>query len=277
MEKILVTTDFSANSNAGIRFAIQLASQAGYDLTFYHAIEIMKPTSWNDSKYKKFAAAKISENKEKLKNHVAAIFSEHRMVMGNYKYVAEIGTEVDDMVIRHAKKIKAACICMSTRGAGRVKKLFGTNASTLVTTSPMPVIVVPKTYKVKPISRIFYAADFSSLSRELKLVQQFAAPLKVPVSVYHYDYLLHVPENRKKLEKKARAHIAPNLSFHFKRQEIEHSLSHHLKKDLKKEQASLVVLFTKQNRGWFDRLFAKMETANMAFNTTVPMLTFRKK
>ena len=27
MEKILVTTDFSANSKAGLRFAIQLASQ----------------------------------------------------------------------------------------------------------------------------------------------------------------------------------------------------------------------------------------------------------
>ncbi|MDR6782771.1 nucleotide-binding universal stress UspA family protein [Pedobacter africanus] len=36
MKRILVTTDFSANSKAGLRFAIQLAAQNNYQLTFFH-------------------------------------------------------------------------------------------------------------------------------------------------------------------------------------------------------------------------------------------------
>ncbi len=36
MKKILVTTDFSANSKAAIRFAIQLASQSDTALPFLH-------------------------------------------------------------------------------------------------------------------------------------------------------------------------------------------------------------------------------------------------
>lgn len=48
MEKLLVTTDFSTNSKAGIRFALQLQSQSNCSLVFYHAISVSKPTSWSD-------------------------------------------------------------------------------------------------------------------------------------------------------------------------------------------------------------------------------------
>ena len=37
MKKILVTTDFSDKSKAGLLFAIQLAKQNKYVLTFFHA------------------------------------------------------------------------------------------------------------------------------------------------------------------------------------------------------------------------------------------------
>ena len=62
MDKILVTTDFSSNSKAGLRFAIQLASQHKYELTFFHSYYIMKPTSWNDetsAAYEKSEAEKM--------------------------------------------------------------------------------------------------------------------------------------------------------------------------------------------------------------------------
>jgi nucleotide-binding universal stress UspA family protein len=43
---LLVTTDFSSNSKAGIRFAIQLAKQTGCHLVFYHVIDRLTPTMW---------------------------------------------------------------------------------------------------------------------------------------------------------------------------------------------------------------------------------------
>ena len=46
MKKILVTTDFSANSKAGVRFAIQLASQIKCELIFYHILETLKSNAW---------------------------------------------------------------------------------------------------------------------------------------------------------------------------------------------------------------------------------------
>lgn len=277
MEKLLVTTDFSTNSKAGIRFALQLQSQSKCNLIFYHAISVSKPTSWSDKKYKSFQSEKIDENLKNLENFVTDICKQSGFKPLNYECVAETGTETDEMIIRYAKKTKADFICLSTHGAGKIRKILGTNASELITTSPIPVIVVPKTYKTQAITKVFYASDFSSLDKEIKAISAFTLPLDLKVDVFHYDYLLHVPENKVKLEKKAAKYQTAKLNFHFKRQEIELPLSEHLRKEIKKEKPSMVILFTKQNRNWYDRLFLSSESADMAFNAQVPLLVFRKK
>ncbi len=58
---------------------------------------------------------------------------------------------------------------------------------------------------------------------------------------------------------------------------IDIPLSEHLKKEINKEKPDLIVLFTKPNRKWFDRLFPSSEAQEMAFNTKIPLLVFRKK
>ena len=73
MKKILVTSDFSSNSKAGIRFALQLSSQTGYKLVFYHTVEIMKPTSWNDKRFKNLCEEKITNTSALFQKFVSDI------------------------------------------------------------------------------------------------------------------------------------------------------------------------------------------------------------
>ena len=65
------------------------------------------------------------------------------------------------------KKIKADYICISTRGGSGLKKLLGTTTSTLIEKSTTPVLVVPKTYRIKPIKEIWYSSDLANLKNEL--------------------------------------------------------------------------------------------------------------
>lgn len=276
MDKIVVTTDFSTASKAGIRFAIQLQLQANFELTFYHAIEILKPTSWSDEKYKKFAAETIAEKKEKLIAFASQICKESGHTSTTHRYFVEIGTKVSDQVINHAKNIKAAFICMSTTGAGTFGKLFGTNASSLIFASTIPLLVVPKSYRTTAISSLFYASDFSSLTTELKKVQAFAENVDAKIEVYHYGYLLDLPENKNKFIKKAEGFKSASTTFSFIKQEVDDTLSECLAKDIQKLKPSILVLFTKQNRGWFDRLFPSGISADVAFKAKVPMLIFQK-
>lgn len=213
MGKILATTDFSANSKAGIRFAIQLASQAGYELVFYHSLELLKPTSWSPEKYKKYAASEIDRHQKKLEQFITGICKKSNLSPVKYKCVAQIAIEFRSHVVSYAEKIKADFICISTRGAGKIEKLFGTNASALIATSTVPVIVVPYTYRVKSINNIWYASDLQDFEKEIKTIGKFAHALKAKIQVLHYETLMHLKENKDKFAVIQSKHSSENIQF----------------------------------------------------------------
>ncbi len=272
----MVTTDFSVNSKAGIRFALQLAKQTKSKLIFFHSLELPKPTRWSLEKYNSYAAVELKKTHLRLKQFVDKISLQTGLKARETQFVVAEGYKVDHVVIDFAKHIKANYICMSTRGAGTLKKLIGTTASAILTTSPIPVIVVPKTYRVRPISHILYSSDFNNLQGEINKVVGFVRPLKARVSVYHYDFLLPLKAAKIKLEKMAAKYISKSVKFYFRKLHIENSLSHHLQKDIKNSRPSLVVLFTKQNRGWYERIFLSSKSAALSFDTKTPLLVFRK-
>jgi len=276
MNKIMVTTDFSVNSKAGIRFALQLAKQTKSKLVFFHSQELPRPTSWSSEKCDSYATVELKKTHARLTQFVNTICKQTGLKASEAQFVVAEGQEVDRAAIDFAKHIKANYICMSTRGAGAFKKLVGTNASGILTTSPIPVIVVPKTYRVSHISHILYSSDFNNLRKEIDKVVSFAKPLKARVSVYHYDFLLPLKEVKMKLEKMAAKHASKSVEFHFRKLRVENSLSHHLQKDIKKSKASLAVLFTKQNRSWYERIFLSSKSAELSFDTKTPLLIFKK-
>ncbi len=276
MKTVLVTTDLSTNSKSGIRFAMQLALQGNYNLVFYYVVEVMKPTSWNDQRFRNFEKDKLSEAEDRLAAFVQKVFQASGKVAGNFKYKVETGTRIAESTIAAAKAVKADLICLGTRGGGAVKKLIGTVATDLLTTSPVPVIVVPERYRVRPVKTLFYSTDMESLSTELKKVQLFAQTLKARTEVYYYDYLLMEPLNVKKMEKRVEKFKAPGINFNFRRLSVEETLAKHINKDVIKDKPSVLVLFTKQNRSWFEKLFLSSKAAELALKPNVPLLVFRK-
>lgn len=276
MNKILVTTDFSVNSKAGIRFALQLEKQTKCKLIFYHTQEILQPTRWSTDKYQAYAGEELRKTHTKLMHFVKSLYRQTGFASREVQCVVAEGSTVDRSVIEYAKQIRAKYICMSTRGAGALKKLMGTNATDILTAAPIPVIVVPKNYRISPVSHILYSSDWDNLTGELKKVEAFAKPLKAKISVYHYDFLLPLNETRLKLERQAAKHTSGNVKFYFQKLHIEHSLTRHLQKAIRNSRPSLVVLFTKQNRDWYERIFLSSKSASLSFETKIPLLIFKK-
>lgn len=275
-KKILIPTDFSINSKTGIRFGIQLASQNKSSLIFYHFIHFLKPTSWSNEKYDAYRNNELESIRKKLHKFITDVYDETGITKAKFEYIVEQGVEFKESLINHAIKTNAKFICMSTRGAGKFKKFIGTNASDILTNSPIPVFIIPKTYRRKPITNIMYSSDMANLSSELKLVKDFAGVLKAKISVYHYDYLLDVGEVNKKLGELVKRFIKPGIEFFFKKLNIEQPLGKHLMKDLQKSKASLAVLFTDQKRDWFDKLFLSSKSADISFESKAPLLVFQK-
>jgi nucleotide-binding universal stress UspA family protein len=277
MKKILVTTDLSANSKAGIRFAIQFAKQAGSTLIFYTGLEIDQPTRWSAGKFNDYVQDQLTSAREKLERFVIDLYKDARIKPGKYQVVVERIASLRDAVLKYAVANKVDFICMGTRGAGKLKRLVGSNTSSIITSSPIPVFAIPGNYRSTPITDILYASDLSTLSPELTKVKKVAAALKAKVTVLHYDYLYQLEEVRAKFDKVASREKTPGIKFYLEQFNIENSLSFHLKNAVKKFDPSIVVLFTKQNRDWFERLFLSSKSAEVSFDTKKPLLIYGKK
>jgi nucleotide-binding universal stress UspA family protein len=274
---ILVPTDLSVNSGAGVRFAMQLAKQGKGSLVFYHCIPLMKPTRWSEEKYRAYVKEQEDEARKNLDRFIQGVYKAAGVRRSKVECVVQHSTDVHRAIIDYALEIKADSICMSTRGAGRLRKILGTHASAIIHASPIPVFVIPKNYRRSAITRMLYASDLDNISEELKQVSEFSSQLKAKISVYHYDYLVDVPDARKKLEAVAARHKKPGIDFKFQKFNIDKSLGQHLINDMRKLKASVAVLFTDQRRGWFDNLFLSSRAADVAFNSRIPLLVFPKK
>ncbi len=277
MKKILVTTDLSANSKSAIRFALQLASQTKCDLVFYHIFEGVENNIWNPKFGNKNVKSTHDINLEKLNKLVLSVYSECNIPAKKIKCVSETGIDVNSMINSYAKKNSMNYICIATRGGGVIKKIIGTNTSLLIQNSPIPVLVIPKGYKVKPINSILYSSDLANLKVELAEVKKFAKPLLAEINVFNYDYLADVEEIKTKLDKIALKHKSAGVNFYFKKMKIENTIATHLQADASKTKPSILVLFTKQNKNWYERLFLRQNTKEITFDTKTPLLILRKK
>lgn len=279
MKKILVSIDFSANSRKAIRFAIQLASQAKAEVIFFHLIGIISPitdTTWDYTYYAQFQEEEVKRSKSQLAKLIKSVYN-HQLPAGvQYSCVCKSANNIGDQIILYAKKHRVDFICMGARGTGIVAKLFGTVATHLITNSPIPVFVIPKNYRLKPLTDLCYASDMENPEKEIKKVLKLATSIGTTVKVLHFDYEIGLKENQEKLSKIAQKYETKEIKFYYKKLDALYPLNDHLRKTIALFKPSLVVLFTKQNRKWYDRLLISSEANEFSFTSKVPLLVFRK-
>lgn len=274
MKTILIPTDLSTNSKAGIRFGIQLATQTPCKLVFYSVLELIAPTSWQKEEGIRFIQSEIEGAKKKLVQFLDKEIKNSPIPLLRYEYAVESGNKVSEMLVEYATKMQADFICMSTRGAGIFKKIIGTNASALVDMSPIPVFIVPKNYRYTRIQKIGYASDLENSEEELLQVISVAKLLNTPVELYHFGYSFNKETIVLRIEELKKKHpYIPVLTPGFRG---EKTLLEKLRLTTKKEKTSLLVMFSKHKMNWLERLLFSGFTAGMTFSLNVPMLAYRK-
>ncbi|XHR97186.1 universal stress protein [Mucilaginibacter sp. UC70_90] len=87
MEKILVTTDQSANSKAAIRFAIKLASQRKAELTILHVYHLLKPFKWTYHAFAAYTNEFRKKTTDELSSFIAGIYRDIDEREINYELV----------------------------------------------------------------------------------------------------------------------------------------------------------------------------------------------
>lgn len=277
MKKILVTTDFSSNSKAGMRFAIQMASQQECELTFFHSYYIMKPTSWGEKTFTSYENNEATKIKAKLEKFVASVYAGMGIVPGKINHVISSSFITDANIMKYASDKYFDFICISRRGGGKLKKIFGTNTSNLILQSEVPVIAVPNTYRHVKIKSVLYATDLSDLEKEMKKVVEFANPLGAEIELLHLNYPSDIVYNSKVIENIIRKFPKSHIKYSLENINLLYNLVVNLQAVIKKHKPSILVMFTDQNQGFFQKLFLSSSTAEYSLNSSVPLLVYPKK
>ena len=276
MKKILVTTDFSVNSKAAMRFAIQLASQCEVALTFLHVSHILRPTTWSEATYAAHEKGKLDTERETLGHFVESVYESRHVEPTNYTCVIKNSPFTDSTILDYAADHGFDYICISTRGAGTYEKLFGTTTSNLINQSLVPVIAVPGHYRTTKLATILYASDLSRLD-ELKRVVDFARPLSAAVELLHFSELHEPAIDPDIIGMAVQKQTDYPVAVQLKPRHVINTLTEDIEAVINAQKPSLLVMFTTQNEGFFARLFGSGKSIDYSFLTTIPLLIFGKK
>ncbi|HEY2349596.1 MAG TPA: universal stress protein [Puia sp.] len=278
MYKILAPTDFSNNSKGGMRFAMQWASQQKAEIVFVHVYHPISYPVWTDQEFELNTVRQMADLKIRLTKFVENLYRSTKIKPGKHESIViqgRLSADVDIMdYCRKAADIDF--ICMSTRGAGIVDKLFGTHTGTLITKSLVPVIAVPRHYRKASLKNVLYASDFKNYSGELKKVIDFARPLRAKINVFHLSRSKEKGANEIKSEIEIRKKFNYDINFHVRYKHGSGSITNILQKGHFTPKPSLIIMFTEQRRNLLKKILSPSKTENLSFNSHIPLLAFHK-
>jgi hypothetical protein len=167
-------------------------------------------------------------------------------------------------------------ICISTRGAGKVKRLLGTHTSKLMASSPVPVICVPSTYRTAKIKRVCYASDLSSYEREIKKVFFFCGPFGARIELLHITRPISELQDSHHLAQSIMENTGQEITVHLVKRNIANSLHQDIGLAIENLRPSMAIFFNHTSHSFLDQLFHPSAAQYESFVAKIPILSFRK-
>lgn len=276
MKKLLVTTDLSPASKAGLRFAFQLANQQALELICFHCFQAMIPSAQNRERVSHSLEEQAKERLEELQQFAASVLQPMGIKVEKYRCVVVEALSPQQAILDCAAEEAVDAICISTRGAGTVLKIIGTNTSRILLHSPIPVLVVPDGYHTHRIDRVLYASDLENLEHEMAQVAAFAEPIGAGIDLAHIYHPSIVREDPETLRQTLKAKHPALGRVLFDPIDPESGFAPQLDRLVHKIKPDVVVFFSRTNLTWFDKVFSSKRSEAFSFITTVPMLVCRK-
>ncbi len=276
MQKILVTTDFSVHSKAGMRFAIQLAAQKKVELVFFHCFQALIPTTVFRERIERNLEKQGDTYLKKLKKFVEGVYKSVNVEPGKYRTVVIDDLNPEVMILDYAQKNDFNYICMSTRGAGKLGKILGTNTSHIILKSTVPVLAIPHTYRIHPIQKILYASDLENLDQQMQVIAPLAESLGATVDLAHFFNPASIKLDAGTLSEMWQNKYPELNKVILEQLETTSGFAAQLDALNRKQKPDMVVFFRNTNQTWFDKLFSVSRSETFSFVSKVPMLVYRK-
>jgi nucleotide-binding universal stress UspA family protein len=266
--KILVPTDFSENALNALAFAKSLAEKKPSSITLFYAFYAVYDFAAQATEI----IAQIEDDAKKaLKKLVKE--GEQEGVVIDYKIQhGSVATAVTSYAYQNGYDL----IVMGTQGASGIKKaLMGSNTGHVIKESMVPVLAVPAAASLASEEKIAVALELNKESEAcIQKLFRLTAELALPYDFFHVGEQLSFDQQIefKGLEAYLREKY-PSKIFQFNIVKAS-TIQSGIRQYLGDNKHSLLVMFSKQ-KSFFEYLFNKSDSLEMAYHTHVPMLVIK--
>jgi nucleotide-binding universal stress UspA family protein len=272
MKNILVPIDFSKASKNAAEYAVFLAKAFDAEVIFINATppEIMVDDSILASVM--ITQAEILENKKQMMKEAIDTLSK--------KYPSKITGLVQegypaDVIDEMAKVKHTDLIVMGMKGKGKSNSVFGSTTTTIISKSTFPVFVIPEKADYKPIGSITFASDFDA---EIKM-DRYTLLLELAEKFNSLINILNVQKKNSSLKPdKVIGKMSTSVAFSKLNHQFhainEKNVEEGINKFIEKEPTDILAMVAHRHN-LFERIFGKVHTKAMSYQTKIPLLVLQ--
>ena len=274
MVNILVPTDFSELSKIAVQYAFRIVNKLGGSVTLLHVVGTSETVRASMRRQVQSVERELVESAmediEKLLKEVSKSVRTIQPV--RYKVVK--GKSFSETVTKVAKRLRMGLIVMGTKGAGGLRKVvMGSNTTSIIEISHIPVLAVPVKAEFKSFRNIIYATDLKNLEKELKMLVPYVEKFGAVI------HLLHVLPNGREVEamEEKIEKVLQKLKFEniVTLVLVDRNIDAAIAQYIEVSKADLLAMFTHE-LSFYEKLFDRSYTRRMAFHSKVPLLAFKQ-
>lgn len=277
MKRILVPTDFSITAEKAFQFAMGVAEKANGSVVLYHNYLPVEnhfiDTAETRKQYNAETETNLKKLLQRLKQKVKAIYKDVPVstILGRSPLIYDI--------LDIAKQNKIDLIVMGTQGASGLKKtILGTVAARIVKSADIPVLLVPKKFRLKEPEQIVFAADCRKTDKQiLSLIFSMAKLYSAKVTVMHLCSEQEAESEKANFDSYALAMQNQFSDFTLNFQLIKTTSAIESLKNLYKEMPCDLVVMIRRNKPFWERFFRDSFTEHTAYATHLPLLVVPEK
>jgi nucleotide-binding universal stress UspA family protein len=271
--KILIPTDFSKLSEVAVHYAVKFAQKMNAEISLLHVVHFTAPPrAMVAVTTNSFDDAMVKNANQDIMQLIKELKEEYKGKL-NINHEIIIGYPVEDVIGSYAIQNDIDLIIMGTKGAaGLTKILIGSNATAVINNSKIPVITIPEFARFDDIKHMVYATDFLNLNEELEVVLPLAKLFDATL------HILHIVVSESKVKKNTNI-VVDKVQFKYAKIMLHVSNSDDMLKGIDEYlgdvKAEMLVMFTHEVT-FFQQIFGKSLTRQMAFHNSMPLLTLKK-
>jgi len=275
MKTILVPTDFSEGAFKAIEYAIKFSKDIGSRIILCHAFEL--PAQGINVMID--ISAELEKNAKIELQKLEFRINEGNLSEGiNIEYVSLLG-DLNEVLKTLTEQFGADMVIMGTKGESDLaSKLFGTNTVSVIKNCKIPLLVIPNKAVYKSVKNIAFAIDYLRPAEDstLKILREIAIKNEAKLSLVNVhtdgeigEFIASVKDMQEWYEKQLEG---ANIDFVFVEN---YAIEDGVFEFIRHNNIEMLAMITRKH-GFFDKIFRKSISEELALHTDVPLLTMHE-